>query len=243
MGRAAVPINGSSRKIRGKLKRKGVNVSSDTINRDIRSLGYKYGSRPLSQGLTEVQKKKRVSFALKWEELKWDTSRLVFTYEKLFDTKDHRKKMWMAPGKKPAKRQRVRWAPKCHVWGAVGVGYRKLVVLSSNSITCVSNTLKKVQFPPNCIFQQDGATSHTAKESKAYLEKTEMTLLPNWPPNSPDLSPIENVWSMVQELVDEYTSSNKEDLIKSVYIDDSVLSCDARLKACVANKGEKVKKL
>ena len=54
------------------------------------------------------------------------------------------------------------------------------------------------------------------KKLRLILKKTEMTLLPNWPPNSPDLSPIENVWSMVQELVDEYTPSNKEDIIKSV---------------------------
>ena len=79
-----------------------------------------------------------------------------------------------------------------------------------------------------------------------------MKLLKNWPPNSPDLSPIENVWSMVQSLVDEYNPTNKEDLIKSVrkawrklsqgYIYDSVLSFDARLKACVASNGEKVTK-
>ena len=79
-----------------------------------------------------------------------------------------------------------------------------------------------------------------------------MQLLNNWPPNSPDLSPIENVWSTVQNLVDEYNPSTKEKLIKTVrkawlklpqnYIDDSVLSFDARLKSCVANKGEKVKK-
>ena len=37
---------------------------------------------------------------------------------------------------------------------------RHLVVLPPISITCVSyiKTLKKVPFPSNCIFQQDGAT-------------------------------------------------------------------------------------
>ena len=59
-----------------------------------------------------------------------------------------------------------------------------------------------------------------------------MKLLKNCPLNSHDLSPIENVWSMVQNLVDEYNPATREDLIKSVrkawrklpqeYIDDSV---------------------
>ena len=79
-----------------------------------------------------------------------------------------------------------------------------------------------------------------------------MKLLKNWPPNSPDLSPIENVWSMVQNLVDEYNLANKEDLIKTVrkawrklsqdYIYDSVLNFDACLKVCVASNGEMVTK-
>ena len=79
----------------------------------------------------------------------------------------------------------------------------------------------------------------------------------NWPLNSPDLSSMETVWSMVQELVDEYTTSNKEDLIKSVCKDwaklsqeyiyciyllyDSILTF-SHLEPCVANNGEKVTK-
>ena len=49
------------------------------------------------------------------------------------------------------------------------------------------------------IFQQDGASCHTAKLAKQALQE----LWPNrhmidWPPNSPDLSPIENVWAWGQ---------------------------------------------
>ena len=38
----------------------------------------------------------------------------------------------------------------------------------------------------------------------------------NWPPNSPDLSPIENAWPMVQEVVDEKTPSDKSSLIRCI---------------------------
>lgn len=49
------------------------------------------------------------------------------------------------------------------------------------------------------IFQQDNARAHTASSTKAVLEE----LLPNrfvqdWPPMSPDLSWIENIWSWAQ---------------------------------------------
>ena len=59
--------------------------------------------------------------------------------KKIFDTSDGRKNMSVAPGEKAAPRQKVRWAPRCQVWGAIGVGWRYLVVLDSDSsITSMS---------------------------------------------------------------------------------------------------------
>ena len=110
------------------------------------------------------QKGKRVQFALNYN---MDTARVIFTDEKIFDTNDSRRKMWVRRGQKAAPRQKVRWAPRCQVWGAVGVGWRYLVILQNDtSITSETyiETLKEVDFPPNRIFQQDRATAHTFDE-------------------------------------------------------------------------------
>ena len=52
------------------------------------------------------------------------------------------------------------------------------------------------------VLQQDGDPTHPAiKPVINEFNKTsgnQVTLLKNWPPNSPDLSPIENVWGWVQ---------------------------------------------
>ena len=47
------------------------------------------------------------------------------------------------------------------------------------------------------IFQQDNAKPHSTAPVKAYLGNWGYEVL-NWPPQSPDLSPIENIWNVMK---------------------------------------------
>ena len=54
------------------------------------------------------------------------------------------------------------------------------------------------------IFQQDGASSHTARETVALLrERTPTFIEPwQWPPCSPDLNPVDyKIWGVLQKRV------------------------------------------
>jgi len=64
-------------------------------------------------------------------------------------------------------------------------------VLSTHMIT----ELERVCLSGEGIFQQDLAPCHNSKKVKKFFEQNEIRLL-QWPGNSPDINPIENLWAI-----------------------------------------------
>ena len=64
---------------------------------------------------------------------------------------------------------------------------------------------------------QDNAPCHTANIVKAFLVEKEVKFI-KWPPYSPDLNPIENVWSLIKrKLMSEFpVAANPDELIEQV---------------------------
>ena len=81
-------------------------------------------------------------------------------------------------------------------------------------------------------FQQDSAPCHTAKKVKEFIKKQGLRLL-DWPGNSADMNPIENIWKMLKDKMNKETvSTNKRQLIEKlleVWFHDQQLKEHARL--------------
>ncbi len=65
------------------------------------------------------------------------------------------------------------------------------------------------------IFQQDLAPAHTAKGTKSWFNDHGVTVL-DWPANSPDLNPTENLWGIVKRKMRDTRPNNADDLKATV---------------------------
>jgi len=103
------------------------------------------------------------------------------------------------------------------------------------------------------MFQQDGARAHTSTATIAWLDAyIKLYILPeDWPPNSPDLSPTENVWSIMATAV--YADPEPQSLqalkhrlrkawksISLSTLQNLIGSMSNRLKAVVKNNGDTI---
>ena len=96
------------------------------------------------------------------------------------------------------------------------------------------------------VFQQDNDPKHTANNVKNYLKNKKLVVL-SWPAQSPDLNPIENLWSILDHGIKTRTPKNEEELfqilqnqwknISGELLQSLVESMPRRFKAVIKSRG------
>lgn len=187
------------------------NVSDHVIERFLKKNGIRCRSAACEARMTDAQKLDRIAFCETMLE-EWDNQRLrniVFTDEKTFCTDVRwRKKVYRPINTRyhPHYTQTTRVSGRITdaFWGYITAnGPGELIHINARFTAAqYMNIIENHVFPMMDVFDEphvymhDNSPVHTATAVYQLLDTHPVELLP-WPPYSPDLNPIENVWSNI----------------------------------------------
>jgi hypothetical protein len=141
-------------------------------------------------------------------------------WRRVFLTDESRFTLFRPDGRRRAYRRRgKRFADACvlerdrfgggsvMVWRGISHGLKSSLIMTAGNLTGVryrNEILRPVAVPlvqqHHLIFQQDNARPHVARVCQDFLANHSINPL-DWPPYSPDLSPMEHLWNEVYRRV------------------------------------------
>ncbi|KAI5152859.1 hypothetical protein ENBRE01_3070, partial [Enteropsectra breve] len=81
--------------------------------------------------------------------------------------------------------------------------------------TCLHESAKILEVSDKFIFKQDNAPCHKSNYTSRFFTENEINVI-EWPAQSPDLNPIENVWAYIDQRLEKKVHKSKSQLIAEV---------------------------
>lgn len=208
----------------------GVQVSRWTVMRELKRHNIISCRKKKRAWLSKAHMAARLMFAREHKD--WtvhDWAKVLWSDEKRFDLQrgDGPKRCFRERG--APLRERDCQGKKAHggggimVWGCIGrLGVGRMVLLEG-SVTAeayirkcgpsIMHSMIQVGMgTEDGVFMQDNATPHIARSSMEWFAEEGINLL-KWPPRSPDMNPIENLWAdMVRRLEERPAAQNLDEL-------------------------------
>ena len=240
-----------------------IHVDSSTVRRHLLKEGRPAYRPILSQVLNVNMMKRRLAWCKAhrhWTVTDW--ARVMFSDESSFEIQppgsQYVRRSYDETPSAPHFKSSFRHPVKVMIWSCISVkGTGRIHIVEGSMNT--EQYLKVLQtrvipqlnewFPDgDGWFQQDLASCHTAKRCKDYLAANHISVLP-WPGNSPDLSPIENIWALVKRKLRHKRFTTNVELINGILdiwarSDDFNETCinlvnsmPNRIEACIRAKG------
>jgi transposase len=185
----------------------GVAISPRTVRRHLDAIGYRSSVPRAIPLLTDPQLQNRIRWCIEHQEFSWDS--VWFSDETYIEINRASTPVWHKKGDRPTV-SKPKFSAKIMCWAAISMRFKTKLAVVPGTMTAMKYVETVDQYLlrgksrtalKNMVFQQDGASCHTAKLTKTFFLAKGIRILP-WPANSPDLSPIENMWSVLKQKVE-----------------------------------------
>jgi transposase len=245
---------GAEKLVREVNLRYGVNISSRTLMRYQKELHLKFGPPKKAPLLTDQHRKNQVIFAKK--HLKTDWTPYIFSDEKTFYLNAGKTGERYEIGNRPVK-QTLKHPPKLHVWWGISLSWKIYpYFFTTNLDQELYRIILSERLPQKnsgqWILQQDNDPKHKANKTKRWLDDHTQAWMKDWPAGSPDLNPIENIWSMIADKISANhcisLNSLKRIITKTCnnfpdeMIEKTIKSLPKRLRKIIKSNGETILK-
>jgi len=200
--------------IKNRLENEGINVSERTIQNRIKEKGYTYNKPPQQPLLTEKHKKDRVKWAQNNLETNWKM--ILFSDETYINKMSNGQFRWHNKNDINDVDFVVKHPLKINIWGCIKFNGPNRIHIFEGIMDAEkymeilnSNIVKN----NDIIYQDDNDPRHRSYLIKEWKKECNITEY-NWPSNSPDLNPMENIWNMLKIKVNKVENKTINDLIK-----------------------------
>jgi hypothetical protein len=213
----------SSAEIAAKVQTGGGHPSPRNVLHRLAAMGARCLTVAKALPLTDAHKASRIAFCRSFSHD--DLTKTVFSDEKLFQIKNWGAHHYVLPGKKRITTPVKKFCPRVMVWGGISLfGKTPLIVIKGtldskgycDVLKEYKKWLKRVKADHSALLLQDKAPVHTSGETARFLQAQGLKTVPNWPPNSPDLNPIELVWGWMSNKVRSLQPTTQDDLVEMV---------------------------
>ena len=252
--------------IKSILDKLNLKFHPQTLKRFLIKNSFCYKKIKFTPYLSPIQKEKRIEFAIKHFKQDNYFDYVIFSDEKKFNLKgpDNLMKIWQEKDKKGNNNnikllKKYQTTESIMIFGAFCVKGPVSLIRVTTTINSIEyqnlflneifNDINKYYNSKQYVWQQDNAPAHVSKSSMAFFKKHKVTVM-KWPPNSPDLNPMENLWAILSDKVYKVRKifESKEILWKtivsewnkipqSVY-ENLIKSMDNRLERVITGRGD-----